>query len=186
MSAAIKTASQSFLSHAERGNLLRDMCRLRAALAHPRKTARRAERAAGHGVLTAFAPDLSSVARARDVIARVLREHGCQERVALDAALIVSELAANAVLHADSRFSVSVEMGSSSLRVAVSDGSPIGGAERAAMVPRRMRGLGLVDALAVRWGVEATHDGKAVWAELPRGCTRPETPLASGARGRAQ
>ncbi len=98
----------------------------------------------------------------------MLRERGAKARPQ-DAALVVSELAANAVLHAGSRFSVSVEMGSSSLRVAVSDGSPIAGAERAAMVPRRMRGLDLVDALAARWGVEAARDGKAVWAELPKG-----------------
>lgn len=184
MPGAMKTTSQSFASRAERANLLRDMCRFPAARAQARKA--RAERAAGQGVLTAFAPDLRSVARARQLIGRVLRERGCQERVTQDAALIVSELAANAVLHAGSRFSVGVEISSTSLRVAVSDGYPIGSAERAAMVPRRMRGLGLVDALAARWGVEATYDGKTVWAELPEGCTRPKPPFASRARRRPQ
>ena len=39
----------------------------------------------------------------------------------------------------------------------------------AVLVPAPLHGLGAVDALASRWGVESLgHAGKTVWAELRR------------------
>jgi anti-sigma regulatory factor (Ser/Thr protein kinase) len=83
-------------------------------------------------------------------------------------ALLVSELATNAVLHSyGSHMRVRVLDRGLRLRVEVFDGSP------ALPVPRRARaadeggrGLALVEALAVEWGVEAEPGGKTAWFEI--------------------
>lgn len=83
------------------------------------------------------------------------------------AALVLSELVANAALHAKTEICVRVHLDSQGLRLEVSDGS-----SRRPM-PRHYsaeattgRGLGLVGALTQRWGVEGDGEGKIVWAEL--------------------
>ncbi|MFF9176054.1 ATP-binding protein [Streptomyces sp. NPDC014793] len=43
------------------------------------------------------------------------------------------------------------------------------------------RGLALVDALALRWGVDQGPDHKTVWCELPAGGHRPGAPVAENA-----
>jgi anti-sigma regulatory factor (Ser/Thr protein kinase) len=83
-----------------------------------------------------------------------------------DAVLIVSELAANAVLHAKTSFSLSVTAKGPRLRIAVTDFRPL--ASEQEMVARMPHGLGVVNALAWRWGVDALPHGKVVWAELSR------------------
>jgi anti-sigma regulatory factor (Ser/Thr protein kinase) len=81
--------------------------------------------------------------------------------------LVVSELATNAVLHARTPFVVRMTGGGGSVRVAVFDTSA-GHPEPGAPDPTAVtgRGLGIVEALASRWGVESAADGKWVWAEL--------------------
>jgi hypothetical protein len=90
------------------------------------------------------------------------------EQLAADAALVVTELATNAVLHAGSAFSVSLTLSGSAIRISVGDTLPLGpagvGQELAATSGH---GLGVVAAIATRWGVETVPSGKAVWAELP-------------------
>jgi PAS domain S-box-containing protein len=86
--------------------------------------------------------------------------------------LVVSELTGNALLHGAPPVSLVVGPGSSpdSARIEVHDASrtlPV--RARAAVRGNEGltgRGLGLIDAVAQRWGVEATGGGKAVWAEL--------------------
>jgi anti-sigma regulatory factor (Ser/Thr protein kinase) len=83
-------------------------------------------------------------------------------------ALLVSELATNAVLHAYApHIHVRVLDHGPRLRVEVFDGSPV------LPVPRRARasaedgrGLALVEALATRWGVDVASDGKTTWFEI--------------------
>jgi hypothetical protein len=83
-----------------------------------------------------------------------------------DTALVVTELAANAVVHAQTGFTVTVTAGPDVLRISVRDSSP---PPAAGLPPRPLHGLGAVDALASRWGVEPLgHSGKLVWAELRR------------------
>jgi hypothetical protein len=81
--------------------------------------------------------------------------------------LIVTELATNAIVHARSGFSVSLNHDGSVVRITVGD--------RAAAVPQRApggaemprgRGIPIVEALASRWGHLALDHGKLVWAEL--------------------
>jgi len=85
-----------------------------------------------------------------------------------DAAVITTELATNAVLHARTGFTVTIaRRPDGAIRVCVRDAS---------LLPPRIgrpspldgsgRGLGLVAAIAVSWGTEALPDGKVVWAQL--------------------
>jgi hypothetical protein len=90
------------------------------------------------------------------------------EQLAADAALVVTELATNAVLHAGSAFSVSLALSGGAIRISVGDTVPLGptGVNRQ-LAAASGHGLGVVAALATRWGVETVPSGKAVWAELP-------------------
>lgn len=90
--------------------------------------------------------------------------------VAGDVVLCASELAANAVLHSDSRrpggtFTVRVESRPGAhVRVEVEDG---GGPWTAlAPDPASGRGLDIVRALAAGWGVTTSPAGRTVWARF--------------------
>lgn len=82
------------------------------------------------------------------------------------AVLVASELAANAVAHAKTRFIVTIhsdgnirlgfsDLSAELLRLDGSNDSHHGGL-----------GLQIVDALSMSWGVAATPTGKQVWAEV--------------------
>jgi hypothetical protein len=80
---------------------------------------------------------------------------------------VVSELAANAVIHARTPYEVSVVEQRTTLRVGIRDHSP------RRVQPRRYgddattgRGLWMVAQLSHRWGEEIHQGGKTVWAEL--------------------
>ena len=90
------------------------------------------------------------------------------EQLAADTALVVTELASNAVLHAGSAFSVSLAVSGDTIRISVSDTLPFGPTGVAQqMTAASGHGLGVVAAMATRWGVATAPGGKAVWAELP-------------------
>ena len=81
--------------------------------------------------------------------------------------LLTSELVTNAVLHGRSEVCLEVEASSARLRVSVLDENsrrPVEVAEDPDALDGR--GLALVGALAVRWGVEERSLGKAVWFEV--------------------
>jgi anti-sigma regulatory factor (Ser/Thr protein kinase) len=108
-----------------------------------------------------------TVAEVRRLARTALQETGVPEHPALD--LVVSELAANAVRHANTRYRVAIEIVEDAVVVQVHDESP-------ALPQKRTphpaegggRGLLIVESLARRWGVEpASERGKTVWAELP-------------------
>jgi anti-sigma regulatory factor (Ser/Thr protein kinase) len=113
-----------------------------------------------------FAPRLTSAAEAREFARAQLRSWECDALVA-DAELAVSELAANAILHAESPFIVSLELEGWGLRIEVYDSSddvPQPVAQRADL--RSGWGLFILDRLVERWGVDQRPHGKVVWAEL--------------------
>jgi two-component sensor histidine kinase len=84
-----------------------------------------------------------------------------------DALIVITELAANAVVHACSPFSVSIRGEGSTVRILVRDRSSVVPAIPEDSLTRPSgRGLRLISALASRWGVDPAPDGKAVWAEL--------------------
>lgn len=93
------------------------------------------------------------------------------------ATLLVSELAANAALHAGTDFTVVLERTDGAVRLEVHDGSPV--------VPRQRRhsreattgrGLLLVADLADDWGIEPAGTGKVVWVELSTSRTEAADP----------
>jgi Histidine kinase-like ATPase domain len=115
-----------------------------------------------------FPPELDSPGRARRLVVAALGQLGCGEELMDDVALVVTELASNAVLHARSSFSISVRLQDSTLGVAVRDGVPPDAtAPNGGLIQRPAHGLDLISAISTRWGVERTPDGKVVWAELP-------------------
>jgi anti-sigma regulatory factor (Ser/Thr protein kinase) len=131
-------------------------------------------------VVAEFAAEREAPGQARRLAVAALRQRGHDESLVQDAALVLSELATNAVVHAGSPFSVAVRTQESVLRVAVQDASPLdaaspeqswapeqGSVTGHGLVARAGHGLGLIDVLATRWGVEASASGKVVWAELP-------------------
>ncbi len=91
--------------------------------------------------------------------------------------VMVSEIAANCVVHAATGFDVRVEQVDDHLRIEVTDsgvGDPV--QQRPQPNDQKGRGLLIVDALADEWGVVPTtpQPGKTVWftlrrAGIPRG-----------------
>jgi GAF domain-containing protein/anti-sigma regulatory factor (Ser/Thr protein kinase) len=107
-----------------------------------------------------------AVPRARQFVAGQLAGAGLDSYVS-DAELAVAELVTNALLHAAPPVRLRVVCSDDGVRLEVSDGSrsaPVRG--RADPGSMTGRGLALVGALALRWGVDAAPDGKVVWAEL--------------------
>jgi anti-sigma regulatory factor (Ser/Thr protein kinase) len=83
------------------------------------------------------------------------------------AALLVSEVATNAVLHARSPMRLSVWCHDGHPRVEVRDDDPTPPREVVAdPMACGGRGMVLVDALASAWGVNRNGRGKTVWFEL--------------------
>jgi anti-sigma regulatory factor (Ser/Thr protein kinase) len=82
--------------------------------------------------------------------------------------LLTTELATNAILHAQSAFALSLAVDNDRVRVEVKDASPV--------IPKPPtppavdsvsgRGLFLVASLATRWGTDGMTDGKCIWFEV--------------------
>jgi anti-sigma regulatory factor (Ser/Thr protein kinase) len=104
---------------------------------------------------------------ARRFVVNALRDWGHDGTLLSDTELVLSELVTNAVIHAGSMVSVSVRPANAGVHLRVYDTSLV---EPWLRSPEPMqpggRGMHVVDALANRWGVEATTKGKTVWAEL--------------------
>jgi anti-sigma regulatory factor (Ser/Thr protein kinase) len=141
----------------------------------------------------------SSVGVARRRLLGDLTEAGVYEATACDAGLVLSELISNALRHATPLAGATVRvawrLNGDCVEVAVSDGgaptvpevnepgsSAIGG-----------RGLGIVERLSLRWGIDPSSDGAGemtVWAELALNAEgehadlgHPDTRAANGAHG---
>lgn len=93
-----------------------------------------------------------------------------------DAALVLSELVTNAVLHGRTPLSVLLRLTGDVLRVEVADDSAIG-PSFSMLDPTAVtgRGLLLVSELADAWGIEPRGTGKAVWCELRAGGQQAQT-----------
>lgn len=116
-----------------------------------------------------FLPELDSVRAARRFTGNLLDTEPGGES-AEDAAMVVTELAANSVLHARSGFTLSVARSVAAVKIAVRDHRPL--APRHADRPFDVQaghGLGVVAQLARKWAVDLLPDGKVVWAELALG-----------------
>ncbi len=129
-------------------------------------------------------PQPADVPAARRFLSEQLRRWGCPELVD-DAQVVVTELVTNAFVHAGTRCELRVHLGDRALRLHVTDfgpgmPDPRSADERA----EHGRGLLLISALSVGWGVEALPDGaKVVWAELLRSDAGADDTNALAANG---
>jgi anti-sigma regulatory factor (Ser/Thr protein kinase) len=111
-----------------------------------------------------FALTKDAPAEARHFAVDAMERLGAGHR-ADDVALIVTELASNAIRHARSGFTLVLSAYQDVVHIAVRDRGGMGSGERLPVAP--MHGLGVVAALASAWGVASLGEaGKAVWAEL--------------------
>ena len=113
-------------------------------------------------------PAAESVPAARKFARNQLRDSSCDTETA---ALLVSEVVTNAVLHGRSDVRVVVLDRGGTARIEVHDDSARSPRlHRFHVESATGRGLRLVDSLAVRWGVEpsqsADGEGKVVWFEV--------------------
>jgi hypothetical protein len=117
------------------------------------------------GATRTFAFAREAPAAARHFAVATMNAWGAGD-LADDVALVVTELAANAIVHAHSAFTVIMSTRDDMLRISVRDAAPLDGAGLRAAP---LHGLGAVDALASRWGVESLENaGKTVWVDLHR------------------
>jgi anti-sigma regulatory factor (Ser/Thr protein kinase) len=125
-------------------------------------------------VLLPCAP--ASVAVARRHITADLLAAGVFEAAIGDAALVVSELLSNAVLHACPlpgrclRVTWIVDAGAVEITVTDGGGPTWPRAGGASLSSPGGRGLGIVEYVSRHWGVRADGPGITVWAVLPAPC----------------
>jgi CheY-like chemotaxis protein/anti-sigma regulatory factor (Ser/Thr protein kinase) len=113
--------------------------------------------------------ELSSVRLARRFVAEKVAEWNL-ETISDDALLVTSELAANAITHAESGCQIRLSLTSTAFRIDVIDtGSGTPEPQPASATLEHGRGLHLVAAITAAWGLEVVPGvGKMVWAELAR------------------
>ena len=84
-------------------------------------------------------------------------------------ALLVSEVATNALVHGEGRVRVRVRPTDEGLRVEIHDDSAtLPSRRQATPMDEGGRGIALVEALSSGWGAEKTDRGKTVWFEVAR------------------
>lgn len=113
-----------------------------------------------------FPSDAESVGRARAFVTGLLESSGHLGVVDV-VTLLVSEIATNAVRHANSSFALTTSFRGATIRIEVADGT---GARPFVRDPDELelggRGMLLVEMLSERWGVEERSEGKVVWFEI--------------------
>ena len=125
------------------------------------------------GACTAWSDDLELAVQpvsayvARDFVRRHLIAQGLPHLID-DVTLVVSELATNALVHAQTPFTVSLQAFDQTLLLKVEDGSRTGPVQVVGRVlDTGGRGLTIVAMLSRAWGADAHPDGgKSVWAEF--------------------
>ena len=118
---------------------------------------------------TELAAEAGSASEARVFVTLHLLAHGLGHLVD-DVRLVVSELATNAMVHAQTPFMVILQALDGSVRLEVQDGSQAGPIlVMARGLDTGGRGVAIVNALSRDWGVIANlSGGKSVWAEFAR------------------
>lgn len=133
--------------------------------------------------------DARSPALARALARDVVEECGLTA-IADEVALLTTELATNAVVHAGTAMQIEVVGDGDGVTVRVTDGSRgvlgtsvLGPALPPSMMSEGGRGLQLVDSLASEWGVAYGRQGKSVWFRL--NVDDPVVPRSGGSPDRA-
>jgi anti-sigma regulatory factor (Ser/Thr protein kinase) len=108
----------------------------------------------------------AGVRDARTFVADALR--GEDPAVVETAMLMVSELATNAVVHTTSPFGIGVDRSDHEVRISVTDhGDGTPHLRHASSTDSDGRGLSIVAAFAVEWGVDQGRGSKTVWFTIP-------------------
>lgn len=114
-----------------------------------------------------YLPTAEEIVAARRFVHETLADAGADEDVRAAAELVVDEFALNAVRHAGTFFSVSVEKGPDAVRIAVRDDSDVFPAvQEHVVLSISGRGLSIVASTAEQWGAQSLGRGKEVWAVL--------------------
>jgi anti-sigma regulatory factor (Ser/Thr protein kinase) len=110
---------------------------------------------------------LSDRRTAREFVQVHLTRHGLSGLVE-DVRLVASELATNAILHAQTAFTVALQGDNQSVLLTVRDGSPLVPPVVAApLMDEAGRGIGIVAHLSHSWGTTTSPKGtKSVWARF--------------------
>src|SRR3954470_18360031 len=113
-----------------------------------------------------FPATARSVPEARQQVTAALRQW--EYDVLLETArLLTSELVTNAVLHARTEMTVTVEDTGNGVRISVTDSSPVSPSlRRHSPTATTGRGLRMLDQLAREWSVDDDNGGKTVWFTL--------------------
>lgn len=123
---------------------------------------------------TVLAAEPLSASKARDFVCLQLGAHDLPDLVD-DIRLVVSELATNAVAHAQTPFVVILASANGSIRLTVLDESsstPLRG--QPDLMDMSGRGLMLVEMLSQAWGISTDANGlKSVWASFPADSSSP-------------
>jgi anti-sigma regulatory factor (Ser/Thr protein kinase) len=129
--------------------------------------------------------DVASAAVARAAVSNVLSDR-CPAELVEDALIVVSELVSNAVQHTGEECVLVVTHLGDAVAIEVRDADPsTRSAAHADREPNDLgRGLGAVQTLSTRWGVERTENGKCVWAELDLPASWPSQQPAAGSMPR--
>ena len=120
-----------------------------------------------HACSRVYLPVAESVPDARHFVTDVLRAWGL-DALDPDAAIVVSELATNALRHADTPFRAILDRHHDGVRIGVEDAAHDPLARRSPPDSYALggRGVDIVEALSRRWGSTELPSGKLVWAEL--------------------
>lgn len=120
-----------------------------------------------HSVIYTLPPDPYFLTHTRAFVCSTLRSWDLQDEAIHKAEAIVSELAANAIVHTKTPARLRLTL-KDLLLIEVADASPNNPRVRAAPHDNRDHGLGLVivEHLADNWGHHRTSTGKNVWCEL--------------------
>jgi anti-sigma regulatory factor (Ser/Thr protein kinase) len=113
-----------------------------------------------------FVPDATAISAVRRFVTQTLVRWSRSELID-DAVLVASELATNAVRHAQSPFVFMVEREGAGVRMSLqdlSDEQPV--MRRSSPHQAGGRGIALIQTLSHAWGTEPLADGKLVWSEL--------------------
>jgi anti-sigma regulatory factor (Ser/Thr protein kinase) len=113
--------------------------------------------------------DPRHVADARRLTERTLATWGLTE-LGDTAALLVSELVTNAILHAHSGVAIILQLRADDVQIRVCDTSPLPPRIRRFRADAGTgRGIRLLETLASSWGIERNAEGKCVWFRLTAG-----------------